>query len=286
MFPFARPGSAPEAGRGKGSASRRGFPVIPHDTIIARNDSYITAHPRNGCCATARFYLRLLGIVFSSSSRAKHGRYHDREWVNSSIDVLNALEAAGCRFEIRGMDVLRAIDGPAVFVANHMSTLETFILPSLINPVRKVTFVIKPSLMEYPVFRHVMRSRNPIVVSRDNPRQDLVTVMEEGARRIAEGTSIILFPQTTRTARFDPAAFNSLGVKLARASGAVVVPIALKTDAWDNGRMFKDFGPIHPERTVHIQFGHPLPVTGNGREQHDETVRFISEHLAAWSSPA
>jgi 1-acyl-sn-glycerol-3-phosphate acyltransferase len=131
-----------------------------------------------------------------------------------------------------------------------------------------------------------MRSRNPIVVSRDNPRQDLVTVMEEGARRIAEGTSVILFPQTTRTARFDPSAFNSLGVKLARASGAVVVPVALKTDAWDNGRLFKDFGPIHPERTVHIQFGNPLSVTGNGREQHDATVRFISEHLAAWSAPA
>jgi 1-acyl-sn-glycerol-3-phosphate acyltransferase len=40
-----------------------------------------------------------------------------------------ALENVGVRFEITGLDNLKSFEGPAVFIANHMSTLETFVLP-------------------------------------------------------------------------------------------------------------------------------------------------------------
>lgn len=262
--------------------------MIPQNTIIASKDSYQTPADlrRSMLPPTLAFYLRAVGVVFRSSYRAKRGRYPDSAWTNSSLDIFNALEAAGCRFDIQGMSVLSRLAGPVVFVANHMSTLETFILPSLIHPVCPCTFVIKPSLMDYPVFGPVMRSRNPIVVSRDNPRQDLVTVMEEGAKRIAAGTSVILFPQTTRTSSFDHSTFNSLGVKLARSANVPILPIALKTDAWGNGRLFKDFGRIDPKLTVHIHFGEALEVTGNGREQHEATIEFVRSHFERWREEA
>ncbi len=76
--------------------------------------------------------------------------------------------------------------------------------------------------------------------------------------------------------------FNTIGAKLARRAGVPLVPIALKTDAWSVGKLIKDFGPIRPERTVHFSIGPPLEVTGNGREQHEETVRFIQNKLASW----
>ncbi|MDX9759154.1 MAG: lysophospholipid acyltransferase family protein, partial [Bacteroidota bacterium] len=200
------------------------------------------------------------------------------------LDIINALEHAGCRLHIEGMEHLRGLHGPAVFVANHMSTLETFVLPALINPVRRCTFVIKPSLMDYPVFGHVMRSRDPIVVTRDNPRQDLQTVLEEGARRLAAGTSIVLFPQTTRSRTFDPTKFNSLGVKLAKNAGVPIVPVALKTDAWANGRLLKDFGPVFPHLPIHIHFATPVAIDGNGRAAHDTAVAFIAARLGAWQT--
>ena len=127
-------------------------PMIPHGTILASQDSYHTPADRRRSFLppTLAFYLEAIGIVFRSSHRAKRGRYGDREWVDSSLDVINALEHAGCNFHIEGMDGIRALAGPAVFVANHMSTLETFVLPALINPVRRCTFVIKPSLVDYP----------------------------------------------------------------------------------------------------------------------------------------
>jgi 1-acyl-sn-glycerol-3-phosphate acyltransferase len=120
------------------------------------------------------------------------------------------------------------------------------------------------------------------VVGRDNPREDLKTVLEEGQKRLEEGISIVIFPQTTRSAEFDPKKFNSLGVKLAKRCNAPVVPFALKTDAWGLGRRLKDFGPIRPEKTVHIHFADPLMVRGSGKEEHSAVVAFIEKKLAAW----
>lgn len=260
--------------------------MIEHGRIFANEDSYVTPADRKTSMLppTVACYSRVIGVVFSSASKAKRGVYDGQAWSDSSIDIFNALEIAGCRFDIQRMNVLHSLEGPAVFVANHMSILETFILPSLINPIRPCTFVIKPSLMEYPVFKHVMRSRDPVVVSRDNPRQDLVTVLEEGTTRLGEGISIVLFPQTTRTTQFDPTQFNSLGVKLAKKAGVPVVPVALKTDAWSNGKRLKDFGPIDPSKTIHFTFGDPMTVEGNGKDQHDAAVAFITRHLAEWSN--
>ncbi|HTU03505.1 MAG TPA: lysophospholipid acyltransferase family protein, partial [Candidatus Sulfotelmatobacter sp.] len=129
---------------------------------------------------------------------------------------------------------------------------------------------------------HVMRSRDPIVVGRVNPREDLKAVLEGGAERLARGVSIVVFPQTTRTPVFDPAEFNTIGVKLAKRAGVPVVPLALKTDAWGEGRLIKDLGRIDPSKTVHFAFGAPRCIAGRGSEEHEEIVRYISAHLAAW----
>ncbi len=164
-----------------------------------------------------------------------------------------------------------------------MSILETFVLPCLIQPYRDVTFVIKESLMTYPYFGHVMRSRNPVVVGRENPREDLKLVLEEGRKRLEANVSVVIFPQTTRSVEFDPAKFNSLGIKLARRCNAPAVPFALKTDAWGLGQRIKDFGPIRPDKTVRFHFGEPMTVRGSGKEEHNAIVEFIQGNLAAWN---
>jgi len=120
------------------------------------------------------------------------------------------------------------------------------------------------------------------VVGRDNPREDLKIVFEEGQKRLEADISIVIFPQTTRSVEFDPKKFNTLGVKLAKRCNVPVVPFALKTDAWGLGRHIKDFGPIRPEKTVHIHFGEPMAVGGSGKEEHNTVVAFIEKNLAEW----
>jgi 1-acyl-sn-glycerol-3-phosphate acyltransferase len=197
--------------------------------------------------------------------------------------VLRAVEACGGRVHVRGVDRIRDLPGPAVYVANHMSMIETLLLPVLMLKYRLVTMVIKESLLRYPVFGTVMRACRPIAVGRRDPREDLRKVMEEGERILrTEGRSIIVFPQATRSPLFSPADFNSLGVKLARAAGVPVVPLALKTDFHGIGRRLRDFGPVDRSKPLHFEFGAPLAVSGTGREQHAACVTFISERLRAW----
>jgi 1-acyl-sn-glycerol-3-phosphate acyltransferase len=224
----------------------------------------------------------MLKLYVRYGRMASRGLYTGLVWAEGSLEVLRLLETAGVRFELNGLDVPYNLDGPAVYIGNHMSTLETFVLPCLLQPARNTTFVVKESLTRFPVFGPVMRSRDPVALGRKDPRNDLKTVLEEGVDRLEKGTSIIVFPQTTRNVVFDPAQFNTIGVKLARKAGVQVVPIALKTDAWAKGRLLKDFGPIRPEKTVHICFGQPLDVTGTGREEHKKIVEFIKSKLDSW----
>jgi 1-acyl-sn-glycerol-3-phosphate acyltransferase len=93
---------------------------------------------------------------------------------------------------------------------------------------------------------------------------------------------VVIFPQATRSAEFDPAEFNSLGVKLAARAGVPVIPLALRTDFMGNGRLVKDLGPIDPGKGVYYAFGAPLQVSKTGRETHEAVVKFITTHLKAW----
>lgn len=231
---------------------------------------------------TSVFYTKMLLVVLKASKLSKKGAYSGEAWIQSSLDIVKALESIGVHCEFQNVSISRKLKSPCVYIGNHMSVLETFVLPCLIQPHRNVTFVVKESLISYPFFKHVMKTRDPIVVGRINPRQDLKTVMEEGQKRLNKDISVIIFPQTTRSVHFDVKQFNSLGVKLARRAKVPVIPIALKTDAWGIGRKFKDFGKIDPLKTVRICFGDPIQITGSGRQEHESIVAFISAKLKGW----
>lgn len=215
---------------------------------------------------------------------ALRGVYGDERWIESSLKVLRRLERAGIRVDISGVENLEHLPGPVVFVGNHMSMMETMVLPLIIQPLVPVTYVIKQSLLEYPVFKYVMRSRNPIAVTRVNPRQDLKIVLEEGGDRLGKGISVIVFPQTTRSHSFDRQQMSSIGVKLAKKAGVPVVPIALRTDCWKNGRLLKDCGRLDPSRAAYFKIGSPLVVEGKGDAEQDAICDFIEKALREWEA--
>ena len=256
------------------------------DQLRFEHDTYKTGTRRLSLVARLMpslvFYSHLLRIVGQASKKAKQGGYDTKEWCASSLATLRALEQVGIFIEIAGIDHFRNLAGPCVFIGNHMSTLETFVLPVVIAPIKDTTFVVKQSLVEYPVFKYVMRSRNPITVGRSNARDDLRAVLEGGVERLKAGLSIIIFPQTTRTSVFDHEQFNTIGIKLAKRAGVPAVPVALKTDAWGNGRCFKDFGRINPAVTVHFAFGEPLTIMDRGVEEHQRIIDFITGKLGEW----
>ncbi len=234
--------------------------------------------------ATFIYYVQLLIIILIESITARKGAYKGKTWARGSLGVVKIVESAGGRFSVSGLKGLADHQGPLVYIANHMSLLDTLVLPCILLAFNSVTFVVKEGLLRYPVLGSIIRSVHPIALTRKNPREDLKLVLRQGQTLISQGCSIIIFPQATRSAVFDAASFNSLGVKLARKAGVSVVPVALKTDFQGNGRIIKDMGPVDPKKELYIKFGEPITVEGSGQVTHQQIVTFITENLTAWGT--
>jgi 1-acyl-sn-glycerol-3-phosphate acyltransferase len=228
------------------------------------------------------FTLKYADIVLKTRKQAVRKLYDTKAWTDSSLYILRFIEKTGGNFHITGMENITKSPDPVLFISNHMSTLETMIFPCIIQPLREVTFVVKESLVKHPLFGDVMRSRNPVVVGRKDARKDFETVMNEGAERLKNGISVIIFPQSTRSLEFKPEEFNSLGVKLARKAGVNVVPVAIRTDYWGNGKWIKELGPINRHIPINIKFGEPFGITGNGKEENQRIIDFIKSNLEVW----
>jgi 1-acyl-sn-glycerol-3-phosphate acyltransferase len=109
--------------------------------------------------------------------------------------------------------------------------------------------------------------------------------MNGGVDLLSKNISIIIFPQGSRKPEFKADDFNTLGVKLAKKSGVRVVPVALKTDFWGSGKWIKELGPLDRHKPIHIKFGEPLEITGNGKDENQRIIDFIQASLDEWNSP-
>lgn len=225
------------------------------------------------------FVYTYVKVVLQARRLVGKGNFNMETFAKSSYKILQNIENCGGKVFIEGMDNIRKVEGPVVFISNHMSTLETFVFPCIIVPIKKVTFVIKGILTKIPAFGPIMKSLEPIAVSRENSRQDLINVIKQGKERIAQGTSVVLFPEGTRRIEFDPAKFNSLGIKLAKEAGVPVIPVAIKTDFWGNGKLIKDIGPVRRKEPICMTFGEPISISGNGKAEHKQVVEFITNKI-------
>ncbi|MCF8481433.1 MAG: 1-acyl-sn-glycerol-3-phosphate acyltransferase [Rhodospirillum sp.] len=216
--------------------------------------------------------------------RGVRGRLGHADLTAGSACLVRALERMGVRFEVTGLDVTEAHGGPVVFVCNHMSALETQVLPGIIGHERPLTFVIKASLMRYPIFRRVLGAFDPIIVSRTDPRADLAHVLQEGGRKLEAGVSVIIFPQAHRSDGFVAEGFGTLGMRLARRAGVPMVPVALSTRAWSRGRWVEDMGWIDPALPVRFSFGPPIPVGTDPAKAHRDVADYIAARIAEWDA--
>ena len=232
--------------------------------------------------ATLIYYIQLFFTILTESLTARKKSYEGKTWGKGSLRILKVAESAGGKFHVSGLKALDDLKGQVVYVANHMSLLDTLVLPCILLTFGKVTFVVKEGLLRYPVLGTIIRAIHPVAVTRKNPRNDLKAVMGKGRALIADGCSIIIFPQATRSATFDQTTFNSMGVKLAQRAGVPVVPVALKTDFQGNGRLIKDMGAVDPGKELYIKFGNPMFVEGKGQDIHKKVVQFIVENLKSW----
>ena len=172
----------------------------------------------------------------------------------------------GIRNEVIGFENLPVgSTAPAVLLLKHQSTWETFCMPALMP--HPLAYVFKKELLYVPFFGWAMSRMDMIHIDRSKRAQAFNRVVEQGQRLLNQGTWVIMFPEGTRIPRGQKGQYKSGGTRLAVATGAPVIPIAVTSaKCWPRKAFIKRPG------TVEFSIGKPIP--SEGREP-DELMREV-----------
>jgi len=111
-----------------------------------------------------------------------------------------------------------------VFVSNHASMFD---IPTVIIALKgNVNIVFKEELTYVPIWGWALRFGHFIMIDRSNPRKALASI-ERAAESIRSGSSVILFPEGTRTLDGKLQPFKRGAFSLASKAEVPVVPLTI-----------------------------------------------------------
>jgi 1-acyl-sn-glycerol-3-phosphate acyltransferase len=118
----------------------------------------------------------------------------------------------------------RLTNGPAVIVANHLSLLDILVLFRLQSHFK---WVSKVENFRVPVIGWNMRLCDYIPIRRGD-KQSTIAMMRQCDRALAGGSSILMFPEGTRSASGRLRAFNAGAVQIAARNRVPLQPIIVR----------------------------------------------------------
>ena len=191
-------------------------------------------------------------------------------WLRWAIDGARVI----LRIEVRVAGMENLPDGarsPAILLVKHQSTLETFLLPTLMP--HPLAYVFKKELLYVPFFGWAMGRLDMIHIDRSQRAKAFNRVVAQGKALLAQGIWIIMFPEGTRIPRGEKGVYKSGGTRLAIETGAPVIPIAVSSaKCWPRKAFIKVPG------LVDVSIGAPIPSEGR---QADELMREVEAWIEA-----
>jgi len=134
------------------------------------------------------------------------------------------LAAAGARPHYHGLDNMTAAL-PCVFVSNHLSVVDIWVLLAVLP--LSVRFAAKKSLFRWPVLGWALTTSGFVPIDRSD-RANSIRSLREASQRIRQGTSILMFPEGTRSRDGRLMPFKKGPFHLALDAGVPVVPITIR----------------------------------------------------------
>ena len=182
-----------------------------------------------------------------------------RAWLRTAI--AGAHWILGIRVRVSGWEHLpQGENSPAILLVKHQSTLETFLLPSLMP--HPLAFVFKKELLYVPFFGWAMSRLDMVHIDRTQRAQAFTKVVAQGKELLARGVWVIMFPEGTRIPRGEKGEYKTSGTRLAIQTGAPVFPIAVSSaKCWPRKAFVK-----HPG-VVDVSIGPAIPSEGRRHEE-------------------
>jgi 1-acyl-sn-glycerol-3-phosphate acyltransferase len=145
--------------------------------------------------------------------------------------------------------------GPAILASKHQSSWETLSFTLLFDD---IAIVLKRELLFIPVVGWAMARAGNVAVTRGDGAAALRGLVKQAKAAVAEGRSIVIFPEGTRVTPGDSRPYQVGTAALYRQLGVPVVPIALNSGLfWGRRKWIKRPGVLTLEILPPIQPGLP-----------------------------
>jgi len=206
------------------------------------------------------------------------------------FSTVTGAEALGMNVIIEGFENRKAVDGPVLYLSNHMSVTETILLPAIMLSFGPLSYVAKASLARLPFLGKAAAHMGMVPISRVSPREDLVNILRIGTERLNGGESFLIYPQGTRCETFSRKRYSSIGAKLAERAGVPIVPVVVDTRCQPTRKTgifkkaLKDFGPVDTSLDLRVACGPAIPC-GKSKAMHEEAFDWMAGKLESWGLP-
>lgn len=215
---------------------------------------------------TLYYCLAIAGaILFLRLSEDRLQRF-PRQWARLICRI------GGVRVRIEGADKLQPQTG-YIYCANHLSQFDIFSFQGYFPfPFR---WLAKEELFKAPFLGRAMTNAGAIAINRSHSREALKS-LHQAADRIQSGTSVLIFPEGTRSADGTLQPFKGGAMLLAIKAGVPIVPVAFvgSYSVLPKGSFFTRPG------TITIRIGDPVIVTGSTGKDKQELARTIHDKVA------
>jgi len=170
-------------------------------------------------------------------------------WLGRYFWSVLGLWLAGARVEVLRMPPLPA--GPVIFASNHESALDIWVMFRTLP--RGFRFIAKQELFRIPIFGWYLSMGGHIPVDRTNRARAVASLRRAGAT-VRAGTSLVVFPEGTRSRDGRVHPFKKGPFVIAKEAGVPVVPIAISgSGAITPSKVIA----VHPG-TIRVAAGDPI----------------------------
>jgi 1-acyl-sn-glycerol-3-phosphate acyltransferase len=189
------------------------------------------------CFWTLLFVLAVPALMLFASP-TRYVRAFANIWIRGTLALLHRV--VGLKDQQRGGENIPT--QACIIVCNHQSPWETI---ALIIRFPDVAIVTKQELLRIPVFGWFVKAFPMILIDREAGFRALRKMVSECRTALAQGRSVLIFPEGTRKKVSDPVIFKRGVEFLYSRLGAPVLPVAVNSGIfWGPERAFKHSGTI------------------------------------------
>lgn len=175
-----------------------------------------------------------------------------KDWLRPLIDM------AGVDFVVQGQEKI-PVDEPVIFTPNHAGAFDipAIVLTAPNSPI----FMAKKELGQIPLLKAWMDAVDCVFVDRSN-KQSAHSSLQQAIDAVADGRSLVIFPEGTRSKTGELGEFRGGAMKIAMETGAKVVPVLIE----GTRARLEETGNV-TSGTVYVTYLDPIETKGLSKEE-------------------